>query len=159
MQDRGNWPALRPFFSSDFAIALHSGDVPGAGRRGKFFGNPVMPAPPPGMEGRRTNDATEGRDGKRSNGGRRSTLELAVPPGGPFRPHGWSAPGAVRFRRGESAEWAFEALVERHGPMVMGVCRRILSDPHDAEDAFQATFLVLVRRAGSVRVDDSLGRW
>jgi RNA polymerase sigma factor (sigma-70 family) len=61
--------------------------------------------------------------------------------------------------RGESAESAFAALVERHGPMVMGICRRVLSDPHDAEDAFQATFLVLVRRADSVRIDDSLGRW
>jgi RNA polymerase sigma factor (sigma-70 family) len=58
-----------------------------------------------------------------------------------------------------AAEAAFEALVARHGPMVLGVCRRALADPVEIEDAFQATFLVLVRRAGSVRVDDSLGRW
>ena len=57
------------------------------------------------------------------------------------------------------AELAFRALVERHGPMVLGVCRRIVADRHDAEDAFQATFLVLVRRAGSIRVEGSLGRW
>jgi RNA polymerase sigma factor (sigma-70 family) len=62
-------------------------------------------------------------------------------------------------RRGEAAEAAFATLVERHGPMVLGVCRRALSDPHDADDAFQATFLILVRRAESVRVNDSLGRW
>ena len=62
-------------------------------------------------------------------------------------------------RDGECAEMAFTALVERHGPMVLGVCRRLLSDSHLAEDAFQATFLVLARRAKSVRNRDSLGGW
>ncbi|HEV3121230.1 MAG TPA: sigma-70 family RNA polymerase sigma factor [Isosphaeraceae bacterium] len=61
--------------------------------------------------------------------------------------------------RGESAELAFAALVERHGPMVLRVCRRVLRDPHDAEDAFQATFLVLVRRARAIRLHDSVGSW
>src|SRR5918998_774306 len=56
-------------------------------------------------------------------------------------------------------EGAFEAILRRHGPMVLGVCRRLLADPHDVEDAFQATFLVLVRKAGSLRRDDLLGQW
>ncbi len=54
---------------------------------------------------------------------------------------------------------AFEALVERYGPMVLGVCRRILRDPNDVEDAFQATFLVLVRKGHSIRDRQVLGPW
>jgi RNA polymerase sigma factor (sigma-70 family) len=62
------------------------------------------------------------------------------------------------FLRGRD-EAAFEALVRRHGPMVLAVCRRVLRDPHDAEDAFQATFLVLVRRAGLIRPHGMVGNW
>src|SRR5262249_30819711 len=58
--------------------------------------------------------------------------------------------------RGELAELAFAALVERHGPMVLRVCRGIAPDWHDAEDAFQATFLVLARKATTIRKRDSL---
>jgi RNA polymerase sigma factor (sigma-70 family) len=56
-------------------------------------------------------------------------------------------------------EDAFAALVRRHGPMVLGVCRRVLHDFHHAEDAFQATFLVLARKARSLVVGESLGCW
>jgi RNA polymerase sigma factor (sigma-70 family) len=56
-------------------------------------------------------------------------------------------------------EAAFEALLKRHGPLVLGVCRRILHDVHDADDAFQATFLVLVRKAASIAKRQSVGSW
>jgi RNA polymerase sigma factor (sigma-70 family) len=56
-------------------------------------------------------------------------------------------------------EGAFAALVTRHGPMVLGVCRRALTDVHDAEDAFQATFLVLVRKAGAIGYRELLAPW
>lgn len=59
--------------------------------------------------------------------------------------------------RGEEA--VFEAIIHRHGPMVWGVCRRVLRDHHDAEDAFQATFLVLARKAPSVSPREMLPNW
>src|SRR5260370_41363166 len=56
-------------------------------------------------------------------------------------------------------EAAFEVLVWRHGPTVLGVCRRVLQHEQDAEDAFQATFLVLARKAGSIGRRPALGSW
>jgi RNA polymerase sigma factor (sigma-70 family) len=56
-------------------------------------------------------------------------------------------------------EAAFEAILTRHGSMVRNVCRQILVDPHDADDAFQAVFLVLVRKARSLQLHESLGPW
>ncbi|MFO0949852.1 MAG: sigma-70 family RNA polymerase sigma factor [Isosphaeraceae bacterium] len=61
------------------------------------------------------------------------------------------------LHRGDGA--AFEAIVQRHGPLVLAVCRRLLRDPHDVDDAFQATFLVLVRKAPTLRRRDALGAW
>jgi RNA polymerase sigma factor (sigma-70 family) len=63
-----------------------------------------------------------------------------------------------RFVR-DRDEDAFAALVTRHGPMVVGVCRRVLHDAHLAEDAFQATFMVLARKAAAVHPADRLASW
>ena len=90
--------------------------------------------------------------------------------------HRLATPDLGRIFRGETvaglSEWqllerylecrdevAFEALVARHGPMVLGVCRRMLADRTDVEDAFQATFLVLVRRARHLGPRDAIGPW
>src|SRR4051794_9071029 len=59
----------------------------------------------------------------------------------------------------ERDEFAFAALVQRHGGLVLGVCRRVLRDIHAAEDAFQATFLVLAKKANVVRPPGVLGPW
>jgi RNA polymerase sigma factor (sigma-70 family) len=64
-----------------------------------------------------------------------------------------------RFVAGEAAEAAFEAMVDRHGAMVRSVCRSMLGDRDEVDDAFQATFLVLARRAGSIRRRDALASW
>src|SRR5271166_1834029 len=56
-------------------------------------------------------------------------------------------------------ESAFVALVQRHGPRVEGTCRRVLRDEHDIEDVFQATFLVLARKAAGIPWRDSVGSW
>ncbi len=62
-------------------------------------------------------------------------------------------------RAGAESELAFEVLVARHGSMVHQICRSILDDPNDADDAFQATFLVLATRAGSLHIRDSICPW
>lgn len=64
----------------------------------------------------------------------------------------------ARFHR-DGDETAFALLVQRHGPMVLSVCRRVLGDSPDADDAFQVTFLVLVRKAASLRQPTSLAAW
>ena len=56
-------------------------------------------------------------------------------------------------------ELAFQVLVSRHGPMVLGICRRMLANAADVEDAFQATFLVLLKRAGSLGPGDAVAAW
>jgi RNA polymerase sigma factor (sigma-70 family) len=61
--------------------------------------------------------------------------------------------------RDDLAELAFAALVHRHGPMVLRICQQILGDKHAAEDAFQVTFLILARKAGSIRRPELLGHW
>jgi RNA polymerase sigma factor (sigma-70 family) len=61
--------------------------------------------------------------------------------------------------REAAGQEAFRILVDRHGPMVLGLCRSLIRDPHEAEDAFQATFLVLVSKADSIRRRETIGPW
>ena len=63
------------------------------------------------------------------------------------------------LRRDEFAEAAFAVLVARHGPMVLKICRSILRDTHDADDAFQATFMLLAAKAGRIGKRELLGNW
>ncbi len=65
----------------------------------------------------------------------------------------------LRRFTGEGDARAFAALLQRHGPMVWAACRRILPHLHDAEDVFQATFVVLARKARSLRKHGSVGSW
>ncbi len=65
----------------------------------------------------------------------------------------------LRRFQAHADEAAFELLVWRHGPMVLGVCRRVLRDVHAAEDAFQATFLTLARKAGSIGTREAVAGW
>jgi RNA polymerase sigma factor (sigma-70 family) len=63
-----------------------------------------------------------------------------------------------RFVTANDAE-AFRALIDRHGPMVLSVCRSVLREQHDVEDAFQSTFLVFARRAGTIKHAETIGPW
>jgi RNA polymerase sigma factor (sigma-70 family) len=67
--------------------------------------------------------------------------------------------GRFTAQSGPDSELAFEAIVRRHGPMVLGVCRRVLGDEHAAEDSFQATFMVLALKSRTIRKLESLGPW
>lgn len=72
---------------------------------------------------------------------------------------GMTDEGLLKRFVGRRDEAAFEALVQMHGPMVLGVCRRVLGNYHDAEDAFQATFLVFARKADSIAESSLVGCW
>ncbi len=83
------------------------------------------------------------------------TLRMAIAPDHADRTDGQ----LLESYLGSREEAAFAALVRRHGPMVWGACRRVLRNHQDAEDAFQATFLVLVRKAASIVPKDMVANW
>src|SRR5205807_9716582 len=85
----------------------------------------------------------------------RDELQRAIEPADP----GDSDARLLERFIGQGDEQAFAALVRRHGPMVHGVCRRVVGNADDAKDVFQATFLVLVRKARSLRRTASVGSW
>jgi RNA polymerase sigma factor (sigma-70 family) len=85
----------------------------------------------------------------------RHTHRLLGIPGGADTPDGQLLEHFAERRE----EGALAVLMQRHGPLVWGVCQRVLGNRHDAEDAFQATFLVFVRKAGSIRKRASVGSW
>jgi RNA polymerase sigma factor (sigma-70 family) len=85
----------------------------------------------------------------------RQLKSAALVPGG----YGVSDAQLLEQYLAQHSEIAFEALLRRHGPMVYGVCRRVLANNHDAEDAFQATFLVLVRKGQSIWPRSGVGHW
>ncbi|HJT77282.1 MAG TPA: RNA polymerase sigma factor, partial [Gemmataceae bacterium] len=85
----------------------------------------------------------------------RHLRKLAAGPGAPQ----WTDRELLDDFAARRDEAAFAALVSRHGPMVLRVCRRVLGNAHDAEDAFQATFLVLAQHSGSIRKRDAVGGW
>jgi RNA polymerase sigma-70 factor (ECF subfamily) len=88
------------------------------------------------------------------------TAILSMPPPGQqdHAPVGGDVDLLARFVSGGDQS-AFRQLIERHGPMVLGVCRRVLGNHHDAEDAFQAVFVLLARKAASIRHPERLASW
>jgi len=93
--------------------------------------------------------------GTRRNGVLRHIHRLVGSPNG----HGWSDAQLLQCFLANRDEQAFTVLVERHGRMVLSVCRHVLHQAQDAEDAFQATFLVLAQSAAKIRHDTSLASW
>lgn len=93
--------------------------------------------------------------GTRRNGVLRHIHRLVGSPNG----HGWSDAQLLQCFLANRDEQAFTVLVERHGRMVLNVCRHVLRQAQDAEDAFQATFLVLAQSAAKIRHDASLASW
>ena len=133
------------------------GDPRLTGDPGRISRKSVSGAPPRGSMGRPIASRGGSRSWRAGNGRSCSGTSSGSSRAGACRacPRGSSSTDSSTSRD----EVAFGAIVARHGPMVLGVCRGVLDDPHDVEDAFQATFLVLVRKAGGLRDRDLLGQW